>query len=836
MSKPPFPGMAQAGSRNLEALFSQALAAHRAGQLDIAATLYRQILSHSKKQFAPLHLLGVIEGQRGNLAEGIRQISKAIKLNPHSADAYLNLGRMQGELGDLPNAERNLRKALAINPASGLASGNLAAVLRRLERFEEALSCVDAALAREPANAIAIVNRANILFDLERYDEAKAAYQHALRINQRDHEAWLGLGATENRLKNPEGAVAALKHAVAIKPESLEAWLSLGHAFENMGRHEETAAVTERAIGLNPQATFASGMQAYAKKSLCDWSHTAEEREACIAGIRRGEPAAAPFASLLLMDHPADQLKCAALYAQTVGARQPEPVWRGEHYRHDRIRVAYLSGDFRDHPVAHLMAGMLEHHDRIRFETFGISLSPSDSSAEQRRIGAALTHFHAVHDKNDAEVAALLRKLEIDIVIDLIGYTQGTRPGILARRSAPVQVNYLGYPGTMGTRHHDYLIADRTVIPTEEQKFYSEQVVHLPDCYLPNDRTRAIADQAPSRAEEGLPAKGFVFCGFNNPFKLSPEIFDVWMRLLGEVEGSVLWLRNIKGKAPDNLRREAEARGIAGERIVFARRAERMEDHLARHRLADLFLDTLNYNAHTSACDALWAGLPLITCIGSTFAGRVGASVLKAVGLPELITTSLADYEALALKLAREPTTLAGIKARLASQRLTAPLFDTARFTRQRPPTPPCGSEPRTASVRKVSLSSAWDNSGANSVRHHPGAGLTLGQSHFALGHLFGEFAAQRDGIDPAFQCGEVEPLVSRDEIDHPAPAGREHHAEIEQRVAVRAGLHRQRGADIDCSLKHLFSPSGDRPDLTVRGSRPLFNVPEIPNHRLPAC
>lgn len=682
MSKPAFPGPARLDPRNLEAIFHQALAAHRAGQLDLAASLYRQILSHSKKQFAPRHLLGVIEGQRGNLAEGIRQISKAIKLDPNSADAYLNLGRMQGELGELPNAERSLRKALALNPASTLAAGNLAAVLRRLERHDEALACVDAVLAREPNNVIAIVNRANILFDLERFGEARPAYERALGLDQNDAEAWLGLGATENRLRNPEGAAAALKRAAALKPGSAEAWLSLGHAFETMGRHEDTAAVMDRALALNPRATFAGGMRVFARASLCDWSHIAEERAACLAGIRQGDIATVPFTGLVVTDDPAAQLKCATLYAQAVAARRPEPLWRGERYRHDRIRVAYLSGDFRDHPVTHLIAAMFEQHDQSRYETFGISTSPADSSAEQQRVSAALAHFHDVHDKNDAEVAALLRSLEIDIVIDLIGYTQGTRPGILARRPAPVQVNYLGYPGTMGTPHHDYIIADPTVIPTEARQFYAEQVVHLPDCYLPNDRARAIAARTPGRAEEGLPEQGFVFCGFNNPFKFSPEIFDIWMRLLGGIEGSVLWLRNIKGKAFDNLRREAERRGIAGERIVFARRTERMEDHLARHRLADLFLDTPHYNAHAGACDALWAGLPLITCVGTAFAGRVGASVLKAAGLPDLITTSLADYEALALRLAREPETLAAIKDRLARNRLTTPLFDTARFTR----------------------------------------------------------------------------------------------------------------------------------------------------------
>jgi predicted O-linked N-acetylglucosamine transferase (SPINDLY family) len=324
----------------------------------------------------------------------------------------------------------------------------------------------------------------------------------------------------------------------------------------------------------------------------------------------------------------------------------------------------------------------LEHHDKTRFETTAVSLRAGDGSEMRRRIEAAFDRFIDVQAMSDAQVATMLRELEVDIAIDLNGYAGEKRPGILAHRPAPVQVNYLGYPGTMDVPFINYIIADHVVIPDKHQIHYSEKVVCLPHAYLPNDRKRRIAEKTPSRAEEGLPETGFVFACLNNTYKIGPEMFDVWMRLLRGVDGSVLWLKSTNTAAMSNLRREAKARGVAPERLVFASRVPRAEDHLARLRLADLFLDTLPYNAHATACDALWAGLPVLTCTGNSFPARVGASLLHAIGLPELVTSSLAEYEELALALARNPERLAGIKAKLMRNRDTEPLFDTARFTR----------------------------------------------------------------------------------------------------------------------------------------------------------
>jgi predicted O-linked N-acetylglucosamine transferase (SPINDLY family) len=356
-------------------------------------------------------------------------------------------------------------------------------------------------------------------------------------------------------------------------------------------------------------------------------------------------------------------------------------VWRGEIYSHDRIRIAYFSPDFCNHAVGQLAVGMFEAHEKSRFETIAISYGRDDGSQLRHRIKSAFNDFIDVRAMTDADVAAFIHRREIDILVDLSGLTRYNRFGVVLRRVAPIQVNFLGYPGTAGAACMDYIVADPTIIPDDHFSFYSEKVVWLPDAYQPNDDKRRISDRKPRRSECGLPETAFVFCCFNNNYKITPEIFDIWMRLLKAKEGSVLWLIATNASAEGNLRREAQKRGISSERLIFAPKLP-LADHLARSGQADLFLDTMPYNAHTTGSDALWAGVPLVTCLGSTFASRVAPSLLKAVGLDELITNSLAEYEALALKLAREPALLATVRAKLKRNRETYALFDTARFTR----------------------------------------------------------------------------------------------------------------------------------------------------------
>jgi predicted O-linked N-acetylglucosamine transferase (SPINDLY family) len=358
------------------------------------------------------------------------------------------------------------------------------------------------------------------------------------------------------------------------------------------------------------------------------------------------------------------------------------PSWRGELYKHGKIRVGYVSGDFRQHPVANLVAGLFAAHDRSRFEVTGISIGPGEDSEMRRRLERSFDKFIDAAMLGADAIARRIREEEIDILIDLNGYTQGSRTELYARRAAPIQVNYLGYPGTMGADYIDYIVADPTLVPVTAQASYAEKIVYLPHSYMPHDAaSRPISDRSFARAEFGLPENGFVFCCFNNAYKLNPHLFRSRMKILQAVEGSVLWLTGHSTPAVNNLRREAVAAGVDPDRLVFASRLPSVADHLVRHRLADLFLDTLPYNAHSTASDALWAGLPVLTQIGETFAGRVAASLLTALGLPELIAGTQERFESMAIELAARPAALAAINDKLAQNRLAKPLFNTQLYT-----------------------------------------------------------------------------------------------------------------------------------------------------------
>jgi predicted O-linked N-acetylglucosamine transferase (SPINDLY family) len=415
--------------------------------------------------------------------------------------------------------------------------------------------------------------------------------------------------------------------------------------------------------------------------AICRWDKLAARVEALRAQVRSRSNVVEPFTFLAVSHSAEEQRLCAERHVQEKLPARFAPLWQGTRYRHDRIRLAYLSADYHEHATAYLAAGLFERHDRARFELIGVSYGPHDASPMRGRLERAFERFVDVRNRSDEEAARMLHALEVDVAVDLKGHTTGSRPGILAHRPAPIQAAYLGYPGTMGAPFIDYLLADRVVIPEDERRFYAEKVVYLPGCYQVNDAQRAIAPRTPSRAEAGLPRDGFVFCCFNNNYKILPPVFGAWMRLLRDVPGSVLWLLEDNTAAKRNLQEAARARGIDPARLVFAARLPPAE-HLARHRAADLFLDTLPCNAHTTASDALWAGLPVLTCAGTTFAGRVAASLLSAIGLDELVTSSPQEYEALALALARDPGRLAGLRGRLARERATAPLFDTERFRR----------------------------------------------------------------------------------------------------------------------------------------------------------
>ena len=550
----------------------------------------------------------------------------------------------------------------------------------RSGRFEEAIPAYERAVALRPDLPQAHHNLAVALRQVGRLGEAADAYRRALVLRPHVPEVHNNLGNTLRDMGLLDAAVDSYRQALALRPTSPEILNNLGALLQMQGRLDEAVAALRKAVALKPDFAAALSNLIYTSKLVCDWRHLEADEQACRALVRAGKPMV-PFHFINVTQSPAELLHCArqwtAARTKGVGRLPPRPRTTGE-----RIRLGYLSAKFFQHPSAVLAAELFELHDRARFEVIAYSIGPDDGSAMRRRLEHAFDRFVDLRALDDAGAARRIREDGIDILVDLTGCNDNERVPILAWRPAPIQVGFLGYPGTLGAPFMDYVIVDPIVVPMAEQRYFAEKLVQLPDCYQPNDRQRAIAERTPSRAECGLPETGFVFCCFNNSYKLTAALFEVWMRLLRTVPGSVLWLLAGNPGVEPHLVREAAARGIDAGRLVFAPRTPSVADHLARQRLADLFLDTLPYNAHTTASDALWAGLPILTCTGGSFAGRVAASLLHAVGLDELVTPDLGAYEALALRLAAEPALLAGLRARLAANRATASLFDTPRFTR----------------------------------------------------------------------------------------------------------------------------------------------------------
>lgn len=517
---------------------------------------------------------------------------------------------------------------------------------------------------------------------LRNYDSAIASLSRAVRLRPDYAEAYSNLGAAYHDTGNYEAAVANYSSATRCDPGMFEAYYNLGNALAECGRPEEAVASYAQAVRIEPDFAMARGSLLFQLAQVCDWdalqSHAASVPTLGVAGA-----SVHPFALLHVEDNPARHRQRAETYARTTYPQRELPPLARPDLGPARLRVGYFSADFHEHATMYLMARLFELHDRDAFviHAYSYGAGDSDSDSMRRRLIAAVDEFHDVRNMEDAGIAELARSHQLDVAVDLKGYTQHSRLGIFSCRVAPVQIAYLGYPGTTGAPFIDYLIADRVVIPAEQRVHYSERIIYLPDSYQVNDSGREISERVFTREELGLPEQAFVFCCFNNNFKIGPGEFDIWMRLLQQVEGSVLWLFGSSPGAEANLRKQAQKRGVAAGRLVFARRLEHAE-HLARHRLADLFLDTFNYNAHTTASDALWAGLPVVTMAGQGFAARVAASLLRAVDLAELVTGSRSEYEQLALALARDPGRLRALRTRLLANRHSAPLFDTRAFTR----------------------------------------------------------------------------------------------------------------------------------------------------------
>jgi predicted O-linked N-acetylglucosamine transferase (SPINDLY family) len=706
------------GGTRIGGLLEEALAQHRGGDLAGAERIYAAILEIDSGNPQVLTLLGTLQAQQGNFEDAQRSLSQSLKIEHRQPFALNSLGNVLHGLKRHGDAVARYEQAIALKPDHAAAYANRGNALRALGRHTEALASYDTAIENDPCYAEAYARRGDVLRELKRYDEAIRSYEKAIGLRPDDVQLLFNRAIALQESGRAEAAITGYDATIALQPNHAEAHSNRGNVLASFRRYDEAmesyrAAIAanpdyavaynnysnalidiqrypdalkniEAVLALEPAFPYALGQRLVIKAHMCDWEGLGALRDAAVEAIGRGSLACVPF-SLVAVDVPPEtRRRCAELYVQDRCPQASRPIDRHAKVlapHRDRIRIAYVSADFHAHATAHLIAGVFEQHDRSRFEVYGISLGSSDGSPMRARLEAAFEHFVTVDTLDDYKVAALLSDAEIDVAVDLKGFTKNARPGIFALRPAPVQVSYLGFPATMGAGYIDYLVADKVVVPEGDQIHYSEKLAYLPDSYQCNDTKRRIGNRTPSREEAGLPASGFVFCSFNNNYKITPDVFDVWMRLLRQTEGSVLWILESNACAAQNLRLEAKRRGISPERLVFAPKVQHA-DHLARHRLADLFLDTLPCGAHTTASDALWAGLPMLTCVGDSFAGRVGASLLNAIGLPELVTQSLPDYERRALELAHGPVALTRVKEKLERNRETCPLFDTGRFTR----------------------------------------------------------------------------------------------------------------------------------------------------------
>jgi len=666
---------------SLNALATRAIALQQLQRHEDAIATLDRLLALRPDHALSWNNRGNLMLEAGRVEAALQSYDRAIALSSDYAEAWHNRAVARLRVGNYHGAQVDLDRALRLKPDYADALEHRGVVQSLQGHHEEALTDYDAALKLQPDNAEALKRRGALLSLRQDYAGALGDFDRALALRRDDAAAWQGRGGALAQMNHDEDALASFTESLRLAPGDATALYNRASLYSRLARYEEASRDLEALLALDPDYPLARGLLMHARLHVCDWRGLAEASRGIRAALHAGRRVIHPFGLLAFSDSLADQLQCARILVRESYPASPVPLYRGERYRHDKIRVAYLSGDFYAHAIPFLMAGVFEHHDRDRFETWGISYGPNDHSEMRARLEKAFTRFVDVREQSDAALAKMLRDNEVDIAVDLKGYTGGARPGILSHRPAPIQIHYLGYPGTLGAEYIDYLIADRTVVPEDHRPFYSEQIVYLPDMYQCNDSRRRIGVGNFTRADAGLPERAFVFCCFNGSHKIMPETFDIWMRILSRVDDGVLWLLEEHPAAAASLRSEAQVRGIDPARLVFAKRMP-LEDHLARLKLADLVLDTLPYGAHTTASDALWAGVPVLARLGESFAGRVAASLLGAIGLPELVTHSPAQYESRACELAADKTQLAGIKAKLAGNRATMPLFDTARVTR----------------------------------------------------------------------------------------------------------------------------------------------------------
>jgi predicted O-linked N-acetylglucosamine transferase (SPINDLY family) len=698
---------------NQQEMLQRAMPLHQAGRFAEAERLYNQVLAADPNSFPALHLMGLLRWQQQRMGEALELMEKALKVQPGAPETLSNYSIALSSLGRNEEALAVLNQALKARPHNPKALANRGAIQCRLGRPEEGLKDFDAALALDPKHVEALNNRGLTLHRLRRYEEAVGAFDALLALAPDYVEGRNNRGLAFRELGRNLEALADFERVAAQSPGHAGAHLNRASILWRMEKLDEALKAYDQALAINPNFPealesrsnltwtrkrellpalrdmerllqiapdwpYAQGSLLHLKMHAGDWRDFRRDKARLDGAVRAGKPAVEPFVYQGLSESPSDLLACSEIYA----AREYPPSGRlaKKSQQGGRIRLGYVSGEFRAQATMYLAAGLFEAHDRKRFEVIAFDSGRDDGSWVRKRVMGSFDKFIPIANLSDRDAASRIAGEEIDILVNLNGYFGKMRPGVFAMRPASIQVNYLGFPGTMGADYMDYILADRVLVGEEDARFYREKVVTLPGSYQINDSTRLPV--APSRREQhGLPAEAFVFCHFNYGYKITPELFASWMRILTEVPGSLLWLLSGNPLFEQNLKAEAVRLGVEESRLIFAPPLE-LDPHLARLPLGDLFLDSIVSNAHTTASDALWAGLPLLTRRGETFAGRVAASLLHAAGLPELVTESLDDYEELAIRLGRDPALLKTYRNRLVETRHSAALFDTARTTR----------------------------------------------------------------------------------------------------------------------------------------------------------
>jgi protein O-GlcNAc transferase len=665
--------------RGLEALKSQ----HRALVLEpgyAAAALER----------------GTVYAGLGNGLQALREFERALVLDPGNGVALSNVEALRGQLGGallslertmlgamelqqagkLEDARCEYLRILEVNPAHFVSLYSLAAMSLNHGKAEEGMQYAERCFDSEPNSALGWFILGVGMKAMRRFPEALESLGKAIELNADYKEAFVERGLVYGELKQYGEAIAEFNRVLAVDPNHELGLANLGTLLTIVNRNADAVRFFSRLVEVNPRYEYALGALTYARLHCCDWTDFEKNRERVTRAVRAREKGSRPLGFLAMSESPEEQRACAEVFMDATYPARTRVFWNGEPYRHRKMRVGYVSPDFREHPVGHLMAGVFESHNRDAMEVYAYSLGVNDASSLRGRFLSASDRFEDVRGRSSEEIARLIRSHEIDVLVDLAGPTMDAQPDIFAYRPAPAQVLYLGYPGTSGASYLDYVIADRTVIPEAHRRFYREEVKYLPRCYLPTDAKVAIADRTPSRAEAGLPDQGFVYCSFNHDYKINPRVFGVWMRILKRVEGSVLWLMKLNEAAEENLCKEARNHGVEPSRLVFASRVPSISDHLARYRLAGLFLDTNPYNAHTTSTDALRAGLPVLTVRGASFQGLVATSVVESLGLPWLSKGSLEEYEEFAVEVGSCAELAQRLKQEVADRLEGASLYD----------------------------------------------------------------------------------------------------------------------------------------------------------------